>query len=616
MFGILKREKKKVDYAEELLTVKKAINYLKNELDNPKLDEKTREEYERKLEKYYKIFERVQEHMFDVKKGLYIGIGVELNSDDQEPKPIYLKWKSLNSHMGVQGTTRVGKSVFMLNNIRQHIKKNDNVIVIEPKGGEQQELLSAILEFLAENDRLDDFFYISPAFIDLSDRINPIFGMNNESIASLVSKLVESPGTERFFSDVVYKITLAITTSFEVIEMFRDPYQEKTKKLIANEILKWNDFIKNKGIAREVVRRDFGIYDPDAAKLASAENQFMVEPKDYLFSRTLMTFRDIAEYSTYERLVNLRDIVKNLIFPDNVKIDEGLRKKMELKKTQAISILDDVFAQEKDFFTKISTSLSTIMTQLSAGNMGHILCDIRINPLFMRLMHPDKRVCAIIQPFPMMFKKVSDMAVKIFLEMLEYVFGEVGATGRSLNQRIDFHIDEAASVVQDGIHSYVNKVGGLGGSMYFYTQSFADWKMVLGDAQAKVVMDNINTQVRMRMNDNESCEIVSKEFGTKKVFKVSSMYADNESRQMVDVTEEWIVPPSVVKRLPVARALVKNDTKIYLVDLPYYSGPQGALRMPSINTEKLTQEMEQQNMLIQDALYHMQTAVKHVPTHS
>ncbi len=597
ILDIFRHKPTREEYFQDLLLLKKKINTEKTLIKMAKND-KARLAHQKKLEKYLQLFEAVQEHMIDLQRGLYVGIGVNLR-DEKLPEPLYISWSSRNSHIGVQGTTRVGKTVFMEVLIRQLVKKRENVIVIDPKGSSGQEIIATVIESLAEADALQDFMYFSPAFPELSDYINLLYGMNNEAVASLIALYTETPNSEQFYSDVVYKVVLAITTAFEAIELFRDPYGTKTKILIEKEIKKWKSLIKDKGYHRKIVEASKNIKDPDLAQTGQLSPKVQISEKDYRFNRTLITFRDIAEYASYEKLEELHDIVSALYIKDDV--DENLQHELEYRQKQALAILDDILVQEREFFNKISVSLSTILTQLSAGSMGQILCDLRINPLMINLSDPDKRVAAVIQPFPMQFKKVSDMMSKAFISMVENVMSKVGATGRAMNERINLLIDEAASIAYPGIESLFNKAGGLGTSLYVFTQSFADWEATLGKERAKVVMDNINNKFRMRMNDVASCEQVAKEFGTKKVFRTSAMVDESGGRHMIDTVDEWIVAPEDVATLPVARAFLKSDESMYVVDLPYYSGPKGYIEMPKIKMEEMYEHMEQLNKEFQNA---------------
>jgi hypothetical protein len=587
------KESKNVSFneiIEKLLSVKKKINKLKKEIKKQN-DFSKKKELEKELGRLWGIYEHLEDKLKNPELGLYMGVGIDLLEENDKPNPVWFNWKSLNSHLGVQGTTRTGKTVFLLNIAKQIIRKNDNLIVVDPKGSEGQEVLSTILEEAVEQDRHKDFIYISPAYTSISDRFNIIFDMNNEAIASMLSKTVEG---EQFFKDVVYKVVFASCKAFEVLEELQCHFIPNFKeRLIEEEIKKYNKYTEYKGYEPIAIDKEKGLYKPDSIDLMmkdvnSLENEKLFKDKSdastFLFSRTLMTLKDIAYFSRHDTLVELKDILEEN-FLVNGEIREDIPESLKNEAIQAINIVNDVAKQEKSFFEKTSTSLSTILTQLVTGKMGEILTSIKINPLIARLERGDGVVC-VIQSYPMLFKNISDMMVKSFLYMIEYLMGKYGARGIAPKKRLHVMIDEAASVVYPGIDSLFNKSGGLGTSLYVFTQSFADWEKILGQYEAKTVMDNINTQIRLRMNDPASCDIVSKEFGTIKKTEQNTVFEGTATRYMTMTKEEWLVPPQEIRRLPVGRALAKNDENIYLLDLPFFSGAKIKLKMPELFDKK------------------------------
>jgi hypothetical protein len=575
---------------EDLLSLRKKINRLKKELKNQK-NFSDKKKIENELKSLWEIYEHLEDKLKKPELGLYMGVGIDLLNENDKPHPVWFNWKSLNSHMGVQGTTRTGKTVLLLNIAKQIIRKEDNLIVVDPKGSEGQEVLAAVLEEAVNQGRHKDFIYISPAYTSISDRFNVIFDMSNEAIASMLSKIVEG---EQFFKDVVYKVSFATCKAFEVLEELQEHLTPGFKKrLIRREIEKYNKYAHYKGYDPIPIDKEKGLYSPDSIDLMMKdvnllENEKLFKDKSdassFLFSRTLMTLKDIAYFSRHDTLVELKDILE-----ENFLVDGEIRKDipgwLQNEAIQAINTINDVAKQEKSFFEKTSTSLSTILTQLVTGKMGEILTSIKINPLIARLERGEGVIC-VIQSYPMLFKNISDMMVKSFLFMIEYLMGKYGARGIAPKKRLHIMIDEAASVVYPGIDSLFNKAGGLGASLYVFTQSFADWEKVLGAYEAKTVMDNINTQIRLRMNDPTSCEIVSKEFGTVKKTEQNIVFEGEGVRYMTMAKDEWLVPPQEVRRLPVGRALAKNDKNIYLLDLPYFSGAKVKLKMPELFDKK------------------------------
>ena len=552
------------------------------------------------------MFEITQNEMIDVKKGLYMGIGVDIRAEEKKTTPLYLDWKSLNAHLGVQGTTRTGKTVLMLNIARQVIQKGDNLFIIDPKGGKGQEIVTTVIEEAIANDRGKEIVYISGVHESLSDRINPIYGWNNTSIASLVKKFTESPGSDQFFSDIVYKIIFAVSSGIEAIEAIQLLYNPQYNDILLEaEIRKYKEFMLTKGLARDIFSKKKEIFNPDSIAVAKHKNTKSYNPTtakfslsnsglnkvEYVYTRKFLTFRDLYHFSTKDKIEDLYNDLKDMFVTEKGDIRSDLPLKVKEKGIEALNLLQELFNKEKAFFEKIGESLSTILVQLTTGEIGRILNDIRINPLVLKLREKDERVICIIQPFPMLQKTASDMLVKIYISMLEYLMGIVGATGEELNSRIHLMIDEAASVVYPGIDSLFNKAGGLGTSLYVFTQSFADWEKALGEVEAKIVMDNINTHFRLRMNDPSSCEIVAKEFGTIKKLESSSMLSEDNIRYVSQKTEEFLLPPEYVRRLPVGRAVAKVDDKVYIVDLPYFSGTKGSIKMPTLFKSKKEAEL-------------------------
>lgn len=575
---------------EQLLRTKKKINKLKKALKEAyEIEEK--QQIKRDLEQFWSIYEHLEDKLKNPQYGLYMGVGVDLLKEESGPKPVWFEWKSLNSHMGVQGTTRTGKTVLLLNIAKQIIRKNENLFVIDPKGSEGQEVLSAILEETVNQKRTKDFIYISPAYTSISDRYNPIYGMSNEATASMLAKIVEG---EQFFKDVVYKVTFAVCKAFEVLEELQCQFIPNFKeRLVQKEIEKYNNYIKHKGYEPIIIDEEKELYKPDSIdKLSMKVNQLEKETlfqnegdlSSFLFSRTLLSFKDLAYFSRHDTLVELKNVLENNFIIEG-QIRKDIPEWLQNEAIQAINVINDVAKQEKSFFEKTSTSLSTILTQLVTGKMGEILTSIKINPIVYKLEKGEGVIC-LIQPYPMLFKNVSDMMVKSFLFMIEYLMGKFGARGVLPQKRLHVMVDEAASVVYPGIDNLFNKAGGLGATLYVFTQSFADWEKTLGEYEAKTVMDNINTQVRLRMNDPASCEIVSKEFGTIMKTEQNVVFEGSSARYMSMKKEDWLIKPQEVRRLPVGRALAKNDENIYILDLPYFSGAKIKLNMPELFDKK------------------------------
>ena len=590
----IKTEQYYKDIFDDLKKIRAARMQAEDRLNDKELPLEDRFFYEDKISTYLEVQESIEKDMIRLDKGIYMGIGINLNDPEAEPEPIYLPKKVSNGHLGWQAASGSGKTVGMLNINKQLIAMNDNVIIVDPKGGEGQEVLASTLEAAYEADRMDDVLYFSPAHHNLSDQINPIFGMSNEQRSAMMFNLASMGSKEKFFPEQVELSTKAISAAFEFLEKAGDPTGEKTLRLIEYEVKKWKRRKSNKGIERKVVLQDEELYFPDAIDVATSESEF-TPPMDveYKFNWTLMTFSDLLEQAQYSSIKNLMDMVEGTVLP--LGISEEKKQELEHLRVEALSLLKIVVGLGEQFYIKVASSFSLLLTQLSKGPIGNILCGCRINPMEVHLSDPDKRLIAILQPFPLRYKNTSSMVTKIFTMSLEAMIGRVGAGGRGKNSRTHLVVDEAGAAIYPGIQALFSQARGLGLTLWMYTQSFADWELVLDKVGARIVMENMNTQCRGRMNDHESALLVSKEVGTIKEVFSRTMTGDTggavENRYMIDSEEIEIVPPSEVMRLETGSILYKMGSSTYLVDVPFYSGPKGVINMPEMADELLIGEL-------------------------
>jgi hypothetical protein len=595
MLSSKKKKSKSQELFEDLVIVRKELNRLKASLE--KLDrfdedyQEKKQEVEAQMSDLFEIREVIEEQMLRDNGDIFIGVGYEIkNIKTEEPKlvPVVVESKNRAGHFSGQGTTRVGKTVLMLNgNVRQNLRAKENVIVIDPKGGQDQEVFSAMVEFAYESEMLYFFKYFSLAYPDLSDRINPFFGMGHEERASLVASISSIGNSEQFFTDVVYQLTYAVSLCFEVIEVSKDPYGTLTQRLIENEYKKNEYFRQNKGFMREMINKNADLKSPDGIDIAFSEESddllSVLEGKN----STLMTFRDLARFVTYAALEELKESVFTAQLPESLD-DPSVEERIEQLKDSALMEMGKILEQPKEFYTKISVSLATLLTQMSQGAIGSIFCSSRINPMLNDLSDENKRLVALIHPFPLRFKKISDMSSRIFMLTIENMLGRVGSTGRGFNARVNFHVDEAASVAYPGIERLPAQAGGLGVYLYFYTQSFADWVKALGSEDAaNIMLDNLNNQARFRMKDEKSARRVVDELGQVDIISSSAMVeSDGAARMMMNSEERWFAKTSDVLKLAIGRIIFTTGEKSYLVDTPFWRGPKGSIVMPEISVEK------------------------------
>jgi hypothetical protein len=589
----LNKKTKQQELFDDYIMVKKGINRYNTQL--AELDEFAQDYHEKskaieeKLSGLFDVLELIESNFLRDNGDIYVGTGYEVKDLREEPTlvPVYIRSKDRAGHTSVQGTTRMGKSVFMLYaNIQQNLKAKENTIVLDPKGGEGQEVFSGMVEFAYESDMLYFFKYYSLAYPELSDKLNPFFGMEHEERANLMAAISAIGNSEQFFSDVVYQLTYTVSLCFEVIEMSVDPYGKRTEALINAEQHRIEKFRKNKGFMRDYIHKEKELSSPDQIDLSFAD----MKPEEIKAlnnnNSTLMTFRDLAKFVSYSSIEGLSGTLAGANL-ENVE-DLEIKSRFTALKDSAKLEIDKILEQPKEFYTKISISLATLLTQMSQGAMGEIFCSCRINPMLSDLSDPEKRLVALIHPYPLRYKKISDMSSRVFLITIENMLGRVGSTGRGFNAKVNVHVDEAASVAYPGIERLPAMAGGLGVNLYFYTQSFANWVKALGSQEAaEEMLDNLNNQVRFRMKDEGSAERVVRELGYSNVISSSAMIeGDGSARMMMAQDQRWFAQNNDILKMAVGRIIITTGKKTYTVDTPFWQGPKGAITMPEINIEK------------------------------
>ncbi len=589
-------EKTTVEKLETLL-------YWKNEFRKI-LDEQENEESEFSEEEINKRFLKIEKKladsefdMIDIKKGLYLGLGYELNRDSSPlPVLVYAKWGNLNNHLGFKGTTRVGKTINMLGHIEQCIAKGWDVIVIDPKGGENQEVLSSVAESCYKYNRTDEMSYYSPAFEDLSQKINVLYGKSNIQVSSMIVDSIREPNMETFYLEIATRIIMAETTAYEYLQAVSDPDGTITRYLEEEEVIKYHEYINSSSKSD-----DYGLKHGDVIEKLHLDIDYKSELKeltDIGFNRTLLTYKDLERFCNYEGLETLLKLVKAI--PMNKHLNFSITK-MEKLKSEAIRILNSALKTDIGHFSKVADTLGNRLLQLSVGPIGEMLCGTRINPLANRLLRTDKGVVAVIQPFPMIFKKSAEMFNKTLLGMLDSMMGVVGAEGRGLPRRLAIFIDEAGAIVYPGIENFFNRAGGLGISCFVYTQTDEDYKLALMESRADVVMSNINTKGIMRQPLRKSSLDAAEDIGMIYAHKTIAMISAGgaEGRYTSDVKEEYLCTPRDIKQLPVGEGILTHEGKDYYMEFPYRMAPSGSFKMPELETEKAQRHLVEFEMKLE-----------------
>lgn len=544
----------------------------------------------------------------DVERGLLMGQGVNLKDPSAPFEHVYLNWGDLASHMQCYGTTRQGKSRLLAFIARQLIERGDHLCIVEPKGAENQEFLSWITQYAAISKRIKDIRYLSPEHLEDSIKINLLYGLSNDELSSMVQDAIAVD--DEFFVDVAAEILGAVLPALTFLDTLAHEYliemitrMEYAKVMIKNPI----DY------ANKIMLGDF--YDPstdglelrvyesmieeaagdesiiEKLKIAKlhADNYYKPTSKpnpDYVF-RALLTFEDLATFTTVKAFEDLKArVVAGVDRLTKSKMGSEYQFRMA---NEALRELEKICSSDQGFFSKVTKSYAVTMAKLSTGNVGRILNESKVNTLKDEFYKKDKGIILMVQPFPMRFSKAANMIIKMLMSMYNSLMADVGVSGKKFDKRIHVLVDEAGSVATGVMaHGLANKGGGLGLSLYMFSQSPADYVETLGEDLAKILADNSNTKACFMVNDSTSAELISAMIGSKKRGEITYGANDGQTgRTQSRAVEEALVPPHVISQLPKMTYVLKSGNNVWMMESPYQDDPAIVLDMPSQNKREL-----------------------------
>jgi type IV secretory pathway TraG/TraD family ATPase VirD4 len=241
---------------------------------------------------------------------------------------------------------------------------------------------------------------------------------------------------------------------------------------------------------------------------------------------------------------------------------------------EIISIANKILQAKEEFFGKVTSSLRTVLTALSIGNMGMIIGHARANRFIERLEN-NERVILVVQTGSMLSGKVADIVSRILISMIQSFIGRRFASGKKIDPPLAIYIDEFSNVCYMGIEDLFNKAGGAGAMVSVFTQSLADINAAIGEHMARKILDNLNNKVFMRVNDPLTAQYVSDSSGTRKKYDPFLQLGGGITMRC---TEESAVRPEDV--------LFLNKRLFYLFGIQgRYKGKTAMVELSKINVE-------------------------------
>lgn len=218
--------------------------------------------------------------------------------------------------------------------------------------------------------------------------------------------------------------------------------------------------------------------------------------------RPSFNLNDVKNHISRAALEELKEKLDFVNHPDAVQLSRDMQK-----------ILDT----PADYYSKVASSLRVALTELSSGNVGKIIGKADENRFITRL-EEGKGVIMVVQLGSMLTKRAAYTAGKVIISMLQAFVGRRYASGLSMSPPLTLHLDEAQSVLYQGIEDLFAKAGGAEVYIHGYCQSISQIYTEIGEDRANTILDNCNTKLFMRVPDAKTAYYVSEHLGERKKF--------------------------------------------------------------------------------------------------
>jgi len=193
----------------------------------------------------------------------------------------------------------------------------------------------------------------------------------------------------------------------------------------------------------------------------------------------------------------------------------------------------------------VASSLRVALTELTSGNVGKIIGKADENRFIQRL-EEGKGIILVVQLGSLLTKRAAYTAGKVIISMIQAFVGRVYSSGRNVTPSLVLHIDEAQSVLYQGIEDLFAKAGGAGVFIHGYCQSISQLYAEVGEDRANTILDNCNTKLFMRVPDPSTANYVSEHLGEEKRFSPIISLGGNIA---IRETEEVRIKPSEILKM-------------------------------------------------------------------
>ena len=189
-------------------------------------------------------------------------------------------------------------------------------------------------------------------------------------------------------------------------------------------------------------------------------------------------------------------------------------------------MIEDILKSPMEYYAKVSSTLRTALMELSSGNIGKIIGQADSNR-FIKNLESGKPVILVVHTGAMITREASATLGKVLLSMIQSFVGRVYLSNRQkVNPTLSIFIDEAQSLLYQGVEELFAKAGSADVMVTAFAQSVNQVYAVIGEEFGKSILDNTNTKIFMRCSDAETSDYVVKHFGVQNV--LTGIFGSNQ----------------------------------------------------------------------------------------
>ena len=225
----------------------------------------------------------------------------------------------------------------------------------------------------------------------------------------------------------------------------------------------------------------------------------------------------LADDSGSKASFNLNDIKNHISHSDLEKLKNRLDYIDTPQARQLIMDMEKILTTPADYYSKVASSLRVALTELTSGNVGRIIGNGDENRFIDRL-EQGKGVIMVVQLGSLLTKRAAYTAGKVIISMIQAFVGRRYSSDKTILPALALHIDEAQSVLYQGIEELFAKAGGAGVYIHGYCQSISQLYAEIGMDRANTILDNCNTKLFMRVPDSKTAQYVSMHLGEKRSY--------------------------------------------------------------------------------------------------